>query len=210
MNEATFWADQRTRPHEYFSFQVGRVLVRRFWPYLRGRIVLDYGAGLGYLVHEMLDAGVMCAAVEAYDLPHPWNKWNFLGTRHIDQLADWRESFHTAFLVEVIEHLHDEELERCLANVHYLLKPEGYLIVTTPNQEDIAEGSPHVRSWDTLSLCNHLRADGFSVREVGVTDFGASIHAHYRTKSLPVRLARTIALSLLRRTPHLYAVAQRS
>jgi SAM-dependent methyltransferase len=223
-----FWIWQRMRPTEYFSFQVGRVIARRFRKYLRGRVV-DHGAGPGFLVDELLSAGVQCGATEYGEdstdaLARQFaGRPNFLGARNNDRLADWQGTFDTAFLCEVVEHLYDRELYECLAVVRSLLKPSGLLIVTTPNQEDRRASficSPesgllfhryqHVRTWDAASLSDALRKAGFAVQETGATDFGAHPAAHHRTRPLPVRLLRSGITSLMRRTPHLYCVAARA
>lgn len=220
-----FWVYQRTRPQEYFSYQVGRVIARRFGRYLKGKVV-DYGAGPGFLVDELLAAGVQCGATEfgmesTAGLQRQFaGRSGFLGARNNDQLADWQGQFDTAFLLEVVEHLYDRELHECLSTVRSLLKPDGHLIVTTPNQEDRAVSficSPesgllfhryqHVRSWDVQSLSEALRTAGFGMREAGVADFGAHPLAHHRTKTLPARLLRSAAMLVMRRKPHLYCVA---
>ena len=178
-----FWTHQRTRPEEYFSFQVGKVLVRRFRRYLQGRVV-DYGAGPGFLVDEFLAAGIQCGAVEfgeeaSKELNDRFNKRRgFLGARTSDRLAEWKGTFDAALLIEVVEHLYDRELHECLSCVHSLLKSGGCLIVTTPNEEDRSRSficSPesgllfhryqHVRSWDpSRSRTCLARADLESIR----------------------------------------------
>jgi len=220
-----FWTYQRTRPEEYFSFQVGQVLVRRFRSYLQGRVV-DYGAGPGFLIDELLAAGVQCAAVEfgeeaVSELNDRFEKQRgFLGARSNDHLAEWKGTFDAVLLIEVVEHLYDRQLHDCLSAVCSLLKPGGRLIVTTPNEEDRTRSficSPesgllfhryqHVRSWDSKSLADVLRTSGFRVDLTGVTDFDAHPYAQNRTMPLPLRLLRSGAKRLLRRTPHLYSVA---
>jgi 2-polyprenyl-3-methyl-5-hydroxy-6-metoxy-1,4-benzoquinol methylase len=220
-----FWAYERRRPENYFSFQVGGVVTRRFRRYLGGRVV-DYGAGTGFLVEELLAAGVQCGAVEfgehaAQELSNRFVGQNgFLGARDSINLADWKGSFDAAFLVEVVEHLYDEDLQQCLSAVRSLLKPGGRLIVTTPNEEDRSKsficspesGLPfhrfqHVRSWSAQSLESLLTKNGFKIAAVGSTDFGAHPLAHKRTMSLPTRLVRSAAKRLVNRNPHLYCIA---
>jgi 2-polyprenyl-3-methyl-5-hydroxy-6-metoxy-1,4-benzoquinol methylase len=170
-----FWTYERRRPENFFSFQVGDVVTRRFRRYLRGRVV-DYGAGAGFLVEELLAAGVQCGAVEfgeraAQELGNRFDAQNgFLGAHDSVDLAEWKGSFDGAFLVEVIEHLYEEDLQKCLSAVRSLLKPDGWFIVTTPNEEDRSKNficSPesgllfhrfqHVRSWSAQSLGAYLR-----------------------------------------------------
>lgn len=65
------------------------------------------------------------------------------------------------FAVEIIEHLSDTYLSATLNEIYRILKPGGYLIITTPNNEDLEANKTicpecgcifhrwqHVRSWD--------------------------------------------------------------
>jgi 2-polyprenyl-3-methyl-5-hydroxy-6-metoxy-1,4-benzoquinol methylase len=217
-----FWAYESSRPENFFSFQVGSVLVRRFRKYLAGDVV-DYGAGGGYLIEDLLGRGTRCAAVEA-DATEINRRFagipRFLGARSFNNLADWQGRFDVAFLVEVVEHLYDKELSDCLLSVHDLLKPHGLLIVTTPNNERRSDHficSPesgrlfhrfqHVRSWTPVSLSDALTQSGFKTVQTGTTDFGASLFALRRTNGIGFRLARAIAKNIWRREPHLFAIA---
>jgi 2-polyprenyl-3-methyl-5-hydroxy-6-metoxy-1,4-benzoquinol methylase len=223
-----FWDYEKTRPENYFSFQVGRVITRRFRSQLVGRVV-DYGAGTGFLLEELLAAGVQCGAVEfgddvVNDLSNRFaTRKGFLGARNNEDLAQWNGTFDAAFLLEVVEHLYEEDLQDCLSTVRSLLKPGGSLIVTTPNEEDRSKSficSPesgllfhrfqHVRSWSEVSLGNMLATSGFRVSQIGTTDFSSHPLAYRRTMSFPVRVARSAAKQLMKQTPHLYAVASRS
>ncbi len=220
---------QRTRPENYFSFQVGRVLTHKFGKYIRhAKRIVDYGAGGGHLLDDLLYAGAQVGAVEfsrksLAELDRKfYGKLGFIGARSPDTLDDFLDSFDAAFLIEVVQHLYDNELVRCLSQVRSLLKESGVLIVTTPNEEDRSKQfilSPesgllfhrfqHVRSWSATSLAATLEAHGFRCIETGSTDFGASVHALRRTKSLPFRFARFIAKYALHEKPHLYAVVSK-
>ena len=145
----------------------------------------------------------------------------FLGAQSLEALEAWREKFDGVFLVEVVEHLYDNELSAALVSIRELLKPGGVLVVTTPN-----EGGPqwefhllpgsgllfhrfqHVRSWSAASLCA-ARSHGYSCVETGATDFTASTLAFRRTTPLPRRILRSIAKYFIPTRPHLYAVAKR-
>lgn len=221
-----FWAYEQKRPENYFSFQVGGVVVRRFQRYLKGRVV-DYGAGTGFLLEELLAAGFQCGAVEfGQDVVDVLSKRfagrkGFLGARESIDAAEWTGNFDAVFLLEVIEHLYDQDLQSCLAVARSLLKPGGWLIVTTPNEEDRSQNficSPesgllyhrfqHVRSWTAGSLVNLLTANGFEIAEIGTTDFEAHPIAHKRTTPLPMRIIKSASKRLRRRHPHLYSVAR--
>jgi 2-polyprenyl-3-methyl-5-hydroxy-6-metoxy-1,4-benzoquinol methylase len=225
---ARFWAFERRHPENYFSFQVGAVLARYFKHHLQGKVV-DFGAGTGYLVEELLAAGICCAATEfgeaaVLDLAKQFvGNSGFLGVRDVGNLADWDNTFDAALLIEVVEHLYDRELRDCLASVRGLLKPGGRLIVTTPNSEDRSKlfiSSPesgllfhrfqHVRSWTPQLLVETMKANGFEISTVGTTDFGAHPLALWRTMSLTLRIARAVAKRTFDRRPHLYCVVTKA
>jgi 2-polyprenyl-3-methyl-5-hydroxy-6-metoxy-1,4-benzoquinol methylase len=225
-----FWDFERARPEAFFSFQVGAVIARKFRKYFHGDAsIVDYGAGTGFLIDDLLANKTRCGAVEfGNDAVAELNERfgshpSFLGARSHDAIGDWREKFDGAFLIEVVEHLYDDDLAVALASIHALLKPDGILIVTTPNEEDRSKSfisSPesgllfhryqHVRSWSAASLRSTLESHGFSCIEIGAIDFGASPLALRRTMPLPLRIARSLVKHLLRKRPHLFAVAKRA
>jgi SAM-dependent methyltransferase len=76
--------------------------------------------------------------------------------------------------VEMVEHLFDEHLGATFKEFHRLLRPGGTLIVTTPNEENLAASRvlcpdcgglfhqyQHVRTWSSTSLRQALQAHGF-------------------------------------------------
>jgi 2-polyprenyl-3-methyl-5-hydroxy-6-metoxy-1,4-benzoquinol methylase len=224
-----FWNYVRTRPEDFFSFQVGAVVARKFRKYFHSNAhTVDYGAGTGFLIEDLLAGGMRCGAVEFGNeavaelnvkfLGHPL----FLGAQSFEALESWHEKFDGAFLVEVVEHLYDKELSTALESIRSLLKPGGILIVTTPNEEDRSKSyicSPesgllfhrfqHVRSWSAVTLRATLENNGYSCIKMGTTDFTASILALRRTIPLPKRILRFAAKFFLDSRPHLYAVAKR-
>lgn len=225
---ARFWGHMGTQHEDYFTFQVGRSLIRHFRKHLKPSArILDYGAGPGFLIDDLLRHGYSCGAVEISDdavtqlnrrfASHP----KFLGAHTVEEAA--RGQFDAIFLIEVIEHLYDDALAVCVANARQFLAPGGVLILTTPNDEDRGKSmivSPetgrlfhrmqHVRSWTADTLSAKLRTHDLLPVEIGVTDFGAAVTALQRTHGLSFRLARSAAKRLLgwsRKPPHLYAVA---
>jgi 2-polyprenyl-3-methyl-5-hydroxy-6-metoxy-1,4-benzoquinol methylase len=233
---ARFWQWQAQFPEEYFSFRLGTVVVRRFRRYLApARRIVDYGAGSGALTEDLLAAGYSAGAIELEpaDATRLRDKFagqpKFLGAWTIDEVAAQTRQFDVAFLIEVVEHLYEPELDRCLATVRHLLAPDGIAIFTTPNDEDRSKDlimSPetgllfhryqHVRSWTETSLAAAVRQRGFEPVEIGTTDFGASVHAFRRTEPLAIRVLRSLKRRATRlaggggNPPHLYLVARKA
>jgi SAM-dependent methyltransferase len=229
---AQFWEHEGLHPERFFSFGHSRTLIRQFQRYLKPKKlrILDFGAGRGYLVDEVIPQH-LCAAIEyshaATDHLNDRFKshGHFLGARCVDQAVPWPPGFDVAFLIEVIEHLYDAELDRTLSLLRDLIRPGGSLIVTTPNDEDRGAHlipSPesgrlfhrwqHVRSWSRQSLSQLLASADFDPIEIAETNFDISIHTSARSRTLPYRIIRTAALQAAlwsRKPPHLYAIARR-
>ena len=231
---ARYWDFESRFQKNFFTYHVGRVLVKHFRRFLsKPKKIIDYGAGAGILIEELLHENRQCAAIEfapdavrLIESKFQGNP-NFLGVRLIGNLQEWNGQFDVALLTEVVEHLYDTDLDRCLSCIRDLLVPGGMLILTTPNDEDRTKSmlmSPetgrvfhrwqHVRSWTPLTLRDSLQTRGFSPVEIGTTDFGASMYAMRRSYPLPMRIARATAkraMSFLgQKPPHLFAVAKRN
>jgi hypothetical protein len=150
---------------------------------------LDFGAGDGDFVRLLVDHGMPTAAFE----PSPARRAliadrlggasRFLGC--ID--ADYQESpFDVIFMFEVIEHIPDDKLAETFALIQLLLAPNGCLIITTPNNEDLDLASAvdprgqvlfhrwqHLRSLTLESLSELLERFGFSLivtHEIEIND----------------------------------------
>ena len=150
---------------------------------------LDFGAGDGDFVRLLVDRGVPTAALE----PSPARQAviadrlsgasPFLGCIG----ADYQGSpFDVIFMFEVIEHIPDESLADTFALIQLLLAPNGCLIITTPNNEDLELASAvdprgqvlfhrwqHVRSLTRESLSDLLGQFGFSLivtHEIEIND----------------------------------------
>lgn len=113
---------------------------------------LDFGAGDGDLVRALIERGYATAACEpagvrsakiALDIAdHP----RFLGLIKDDS----PDRFDVVLMIEVIEHILEEDLDGALRRVRSLLADDGILIVTTPNTEDLDLASAYCPVCDTL------------------------------------------------------------
>jgi SAM-dependent methyltransferase len=137
-----FWSFYANQPETYFGFAKGADVVRYARRYLaRGDLILDYGCGPGFLLHELLKAGFSAGGADiSTDVigrngPPLGSQKNLLGLFAIDDLLKRGRAFDAIFLVEVVEHLYDEALTATLHNCRTLLRPGGRLFVTTPNDE---------------------------------------------------------------------------
>ncbi len=141
-----------------------------------GSTIIDFGAGEGEIVARLLEKGYRAAAFE----PAPKRRAVFEGKfgRHEGYLgtvgAEDTRQYDAVLMVEVIEHILDEQLKPTLRRLADLAKPGATLIVSTPNNEDLALGDAycpvsnvvfnrwqHVRSFTGESLSALLRRYGF-------------------------------------------------
>lgn len=166
-----------------FTGMVGRSLVaylRSKGIRLRGR-VLDFGSGPGYLLEVLLEQGVACEGADFSDTavarldrfrPNPLYRGGHV-VRGLPTELD-AGAYDVVFFVETIEHLIDEDLGPTIAELRRLLAPDGRLIVTTPNEEDLSSAEvvcpdcgcafhpiQHVRSWSGASLATFMERSGF-------------------------------------------------
>jgi cyclopropane fatty-acyl-phospholipid synthase-like methyltransferase len=93
---------------------------------------------------------------------------------------------------EVVEHLKDDELEAMLSEVRRVLKPDGYIFLTTPFKEDLEVEKTmcpecgctfhrwqHMRSWDLESLTYALEKNGFTTIECQNIQWGPRLLKWY-------------------------------
>jgi SAM-dependent methyltransferase len=150
---ARFFGWMGTNPHKqdgYFSLQVGEALVRflDLAGVLKGRVI-DYGCGPGYLLNLLSEKKVQLFgadfSAEAVDIVNQrlsgrpgWNGVKLIRSMPSPELADG--AFDLATCIETIEHLPVEPLEATLAQLRRIVKPGGYLFLTTPGGENLDKG----------------------------------------------------------------------
>lgn len=224
----------RTAPYcdAYFSKLFGRHMLRKSSLPLRERLeVLDFGCGPGHIWDHLLALRAKwqytaldfspesVAQVSAKAGGHP----RFMGAKHVSRVPVDLPSgaFDVVLLLEVIEHLRDEHLEGTIKEVARLLKRGGVVVISTPNEENLAEATKfcpecgavfhewqHVRTWSVGSLAIYMKKHGFALRVSKTLDFLAqdrSVQGFYRK-------ARNLARRLLRLEsgrPHMLAVFQK-
>jgi len=191
-----FWSYWGDRVHTYFAESFGpQIIDRTAGGVALGALCVDYGCGSGGLTAALLNQGFKVWAVdyarksvEAVARRFADEK-DFLGAFTV---ADLRQmDFQKADLVysvETIEHVLGEQLGDYFANIRYLLKSDGKVIFSTPNNEDIEAAKvfcpesgavfhpmQHIRSFDESAIEALIEAHGLTPEHTFITDFGISL-----------------------------------
>lgn len=199
---------------------------------VKGQKVLDYGCGRGFLIPHLLKAGAKVSGCDLSPEAVAYVDRKFAVTRNFDRATTdtrvWREgTFDAVCLLEVIEHVLDEDLDTVLNDVYRLLSPDGAVIISTPNDEDLSKETlccpncatefhrwQHVRSWTAESLRAKLEDAGFAVPFCGGVELLQFRPAWLARRVLLPRgesrlwAAKTLAYTALRlRWPRLQAMA---
>jgi SAM-dependent methyltransferase len=167
----------------YFSKARGRSIIDFVSRRIDIGTALDMGCGRGDLIGYLLDDYEACgvdqspqsiASVKLRFRSHPRFRGVFADSKDLPDA-----SVDTIFIIEVVEHLDDEVLASVMSEARRLLKPTGYLVLTTPNDENLDAQKimcpecacifhqwQHVRSWTTSGLAQHVRGFGFQGKAV--------------------------------------------
>jgi 2-polyprenyl-3-methyl-5-hydroxy-6-metoxy-1,4-benzoquinol methylase len=213
-NVAAFWDFECKYPDRYFTYHNAEGMVKRLNKYIFGsESILDYGCGTGLLLARLAEEGYRVAGSDTSEQSlevtrHRLQKYdNFLGAFTPDALLAEGRQFDVIFAVELVEHLHDDWLDHALGILRRLLKPDGRIIVTTPNQERLENSLlrcpccrtvfhrwQHVRTWSQASLTDYVEQRGFRVLDAFTTDFSRVETAQERWQKLSrwKRLKKTI------------------
>ena len=139
-----------------------------------GLKILDYGAGFGLMAKALSEFGAEVVAVEPFGYRYIAN----LGIqvyRALDDIPQEKEVFDGVVSLEVVEHL-QEPLEN-LKTINSLLKPGGWLYISTPNSQSLnarlrrdhwreALKVSHIALYNQKSLSKLLLLAGFKVKRL--------------------------------------------
>lgn len=145
-------------------------------------LVLDLGCGVGDLLIELRRRGFRVCGVdsssESVDTARRRLPGLSAASLHVgsltavpvpDDIAD------VAVLIEVVEHLLDEDLSAVFCEALRVIRPGGHLLLSTPNAEVLADSHvccprcgavfhriQHVRQWTSDTITGALAASGFA------------------------------------------------
>lgn len=174
-----FTADRLQRlieiDRDHFWFRGRRTLVRRLlekYVGAGGKDVLDLGPGGGTLSLSLRDAGFRVIAIDLLPAGLRRLRTEAPAIRAIqstgERLPLSDDCCDAALALDVLEHLNDES---AVAELHRILRPGGWLIVTVPafgwlwSYRDVAAG--HRRRYDRRMLRDRLEGAGFTLEHTG-------------------------------------------
>ncbi len=196
-----FFSESLAGSDLYFSSHAGRWIVKRADRelHLRGKRILDFGCGRGDLLAHLFSRGIAAEGLEFSEESARTTSERFAGQPLFQGIAAGPSeledgSFDVILLVEVIEHLLDDQIPQALAEVHRLLAPGGRVVVTCPNGESLAGDSvrcpdcgavfhrwQHVRSLDPASISALFERNGFHTEKAEGVYWGLTPYAVVRT-----------------------------
>lgn len=152
---------------------------------LDGKIILDFGCGPAYSIDNIIELNIkpekyigLDFSEKSIDVIRNKPETNFEKQGIFVQVLPSTiesNSIDVCFLIEVIEHLNDNYLESTLKEIYRVLKPNGKLIITTPNNENLELSKTfcpdcgsifhkwqHIRIWDKRILKDKVKSYNFS------------------------------------------------
>lgn len=151
---------ERFDPQAHPNTMMGAEHLARYrWArqFVAGRRVLDAGSGTGFGTLMLAEAGAAhvagidndASAVEMASADRPDNVE--FGVGDVAEIPFEDSSFDVVTCMEVIEHV--ENPERVLDELRRVLKPDGLLLLSTPNREVVVPGNPfHLHEFTPYEL----------------------------------------------------------
>lgn len=192
-NVAFFWSSYLKNPNNHggwMSEGSGKAIIRRMRKILPNgflsapKIICDWGCGTGSFAKGLVTKGHTVFGFDQKEVVTqiPQNSDNFIRVFDTNIIDD--ESLDLVYALEVIEHIIDSEVQKTFTEWKRILKNTGYLLLTTPNEENLESNSiicpncetqfhavQHVRAFTKVSIAKMLEKNGFKVEKVWLGEF---------------------------------------
>ena len=165
-------------------------ICRRYIP--KNATILDFGSGSGDFLKILIKEGFNCSS---YDISQERsalleqsliNKVNYLGPISDDDT----KSFDVVFCNEVIEHIPETKLDSFTDKLAKLVAPNGILILTTPNNENLDDSLclcancmqtfhrwQHLNTFTIQQISERFENRSFKTEDYFLTDFSSNAQA---------------------------------
>lgn len=156
-----------------------------FFPMRPGQRVLDVGCGSGVFAQHLAAQGCEVLGIDANREAVDYARRRFAGGRlsflhgYLDELDLPPASFDAATCLEIVEHVEPFQVAELFAGLHRVLRPEGRLLLTTPNYRGLwpavewladrfaatarMDADQHVNRYHRARLRTSLEAGGFAI-----------------------------------------------
>ncbi|MCB0736720.1 MAG: class I SAM-dependent methyltransferase [Bacteroidetes bacterium] len=131
--------------------------------------LLDIGGGNGSLTKQLINNGINCTLLEPGEVGIANAKAAGIENLICSSLkeAKFKENaWESVGLFDVLEHVKDDD--DFAAELHRILKPDGFLILTVPAYQSLFsafdEEVGHFRRYTLNTLCTKLKSVGFEIR----------------------------------------------
>lgn len=182
-----FYSSNPEFKNQYFSWHSGEYIINeleKYIPLKSLKTILDFGCGPGFLMEHFLNyynnynvygLDFSRSSIEKTNELLAGRK-GFAGAFWVGQLPSTFQdnSMDMVISVEVIEHLYDYQLLAMIQEASRVLKPDGYLVITTPNNENLGVSKTmcpdcgvvfhkwqHIRSFDGEVLQTYVEKYDF-------------------------------------------------
>lgn len=181
-----FYSTHKPYSDQYFTKNFGNDLLKNINKIinLQGKSILDFGSGPGFFLEVLYNNRIKCdyyaldfSEKSIEKIYKQFNSVEILkNAKYVSHLpSDFEDGqFDVILSFEVIEHLNENQFEDMLREVNRLLKPGGFLILTTPNKEDLSlelnfcpDCGCTYHKWQHMSSWNSRKLD-LSLMKIGV------------------------------------------
>ncbi len=171
----------RNKPQERPWYKPAIELIKDLKPPLE---VLDLGCGLGEFSLKLRDLGFEVICVDGSENYVNYVKnlgFQALKSDFNEPLPFKNEQFNIVVCLETIEHI--EKAEELVKEIYRILKPSGYLLISTPNYsflgvrlkillgKTIPDEGYHFRFFNYFKLKNLLKNSGFKILKENCISF---------------------------------------
>jgi 2-polyprenyl-3-methyl-5-hydroxy-6-metoxy-1,4-benzoquinol methylase len=192
-NVAFFWNSYSRNPknsHAWMSEGSGKAIAKEMRNILpRGflsdqKSICDWGCGTGSFAKALATQGHRVYGFDQVEVVSQISSGaeSFIGVSNSNVIKN--QELDLVYALEVIEHIIDSEIDKSFAEWRRILKKDGFLLFTTPNEEDLQSNSiicpncetqfhsvQHVRSLSKLSISEMVGLQGFKVERVWLGEF---------------------------------------
>ena len=221
-----FWdwyAQHTSLRDEYFSKSVGHSMLDEVRRHIQiSGLVVDLGAGPGFVTGHLLAAGLQTLAIDSSKASIEALGQRFGGHPQFRgaQVSEGRLPLEDAtadvvLLVETIEHVEATDALALLRDVHRVLRPNGHVVMTTPNGENLTQNEvmcpdcgcvfhrmQHLRSFSSRELAAMAEQANFRTLTSRATYFSPLRGLHRRLEWVRRGIER-------RGNPHLLYIGRR-